>query len=123
MSLDASEPYTEITYVILRAGFFVATPHSADPFPRICPASKRRDGGGYTGNSFWIAVLNGQWFIGAWGGSIYTTSAPETLGEFSVDWLTCKPNETSADFDDWILQKYKLSLIDNEEFDRNLPGC
>ena len=120
MNLDASNPYAEIERLIREAGFFVAEPHSVDPFPRICPASKVRECGGYAGNSFWIAVLRGQWFIGAWGGSIYTTSTPESLGQFAVEWLTHKPNETSADFDDWIIQKFSFSRFGNDEFDRKL---
>jgi len=110
--------YSDITLAIREAGFFVSQPHVDEPFPRICPASQRRKEGGFTGNSFWIAELHDKWFIGSWGGWIYQIADHKALAEFSIEWLSCKPNETPADFDDWIVKKYQLSKYDNDEFDR-----
>lgn len=117
-----NDPYAEITAAIIEAGFFVLQPHADEPFPRICPASKRCKEGGLTGNSFWIAKLKDRWFVGAWGGMIYLIPDPKRIGEFSNEWLSFKPNGTSADFDDWIIRKYHLSEFDNDEFDRLIEG-
>ena len=46
----------------------------------------------------------------------------KSLGEFSTEWLSFKRIDTSADFDDWIIQKYHLSEFDNDEFERLIEG-
>lgn len=114
--------YQDLTRQIIAAGFFVQPPHEEETLQRICPATKYQPGFGYSGNSFWIAAVGEQWFVGTWGGMLYKSHAPTELGQFTIEWFNHMPNGTASDFEPWIVQKYHLELFDNDQFDQLLEN-
>ncbi|XZE35637.1 hypothetical protein SH501x_001139 [Pirellulaceae bacterium SH501] len=113
-------PYRNIIAAIEDAGYYVSGPNQyVEPectWNRIIPASKLRPQGGYTGNSFWISFDDGEWFIGVWGGRIYGIREPSNIASMAIEWMSAKPDGTFHDFDSWVIEKYDLYEIDENDF-------
>lgn len=101
--------YSKITSAIRAAGYFTTPPEPMDGWHRITISS--RQGGG---NSFWVAVVKGNWFAGAWGGSIYRI--PGNAADFCVSWLKSAPNSTRPDFSNAIQTQFELESVSDKEF-------
>ena len=116
----ATNVYDEIIQAITDAGLFVSGPRYYDDpdcsWHRIIPASKLRNEGGYTGNSFWISFDDDDWFIGTWGGRIYKIRDSQNIAGMSIEWLSSNPDSTRPDFDKWLADKFELTLIDKDAF-------
>ncbi len=119
MSFNA-DPYLDIISAIEAAGFYVSGPNQyVEPectWNRIIPASKLRPQGGYTGNSFWISLDEGSWFIGVWGGRVYGIREPSKIASMAIDWMSARPNGTYHDFETWLIEKYDLYEIEENDF-------
>lgn len=102
--------YKELSSAISDAGYFITAPEPMDGWHRVCVSSKR--GGG---NSFWVAVVKGNWFAGAWGGNIYRIA--ENVADFCVAWLSVAPVGTRADFSVEIQTRFRLESISDSQFD------
>ena len=113
---DVEPEYAEVRQKLELAGCFATSIQPMDGWHRISVASKRRPGGGLTGNSFWISHLGHDWYAGAWGGSIYQVRG--NVSEFCIDWLLNNPEGTRADFDMAIKAKHDLHLLADGAFAR-----
>ncbi len=101
--------YSDTTSAIQAAGYFATRPEPMDGWHRITISSRR--GGG---NSFWIAVIKGNWFAGAWGGNIYRILG--NAADFCVSWLKGAPNLTRPDFSSDIQTQFGLESVSDAEF-------
>ena len=88
------------------AGFY--TSHDVDGRRLICASMKRAEGDGLTGNSFWIAERNGDWFLGTWGPRFYRIPEHQRVPELCVGWLRRRPQGTVGDVDDYIRSEFGL---------------
>ena len=75
---ETPRTYDALTKEITSAGFYVKPPCKDEPFRRVVPATKYQPGRGYSGNSFWIACIGEQWFLGTWGGMLYLMPISDT---------------------------------------------
>lgn len=113
----AQQKYDLLTSIIEEAGFSVSKASPMGGWDRVCPASKKRTEGGYTGISFWVTKLSAEWYLGTWGGFVYRIQNQNDVAPFCVSWLQCAANGTSSDFDDIIKKKFGLVAVTDEEFD------
>ncbi len=109
--IAAASEYQGVTALIRHAGYFATSPEPMDGWHRIV-VSSRREGG----NSFWVAVIKQQWFVGHWAGMIYRLE-DNVLG-FCVAWLTELDGITHHDFSFLEQGKYGLTILTQAEFDR-----
>ncbi len=114
----SSRIYDALTTEITSAGFYVKPPHEDEPFRRVVPATKYLPGRGYSGNSFWIACIGEQWFLGTWGGMLYLMPVSDNVGRFTIELFNHDPIGQASDFESWIVEKYRLQPFDNEDFAR-----
>ncbi len=103
--------YEHLATTISEAGFYT----TGDFVSSVICASKVRAGGGYTGNSFWIAKRASGWFLGTWGPHLYRIPEPERIPELCVTWLQRHPDGTAADVDTFIREEFHLVEIDPDD--------
>ncbi|HLX62732.1 MAG TPA: hypothetical protein VKX17_15755 [Planctomycetota bacterium] len=110
--------YNTLTDAVKMAGFFTNGVEDHGTWHRTCVCSKKREGGGYTGNSFWVARLASGWYLGAWGGWIYRMKDEVRMAELCISWLTRVPNETRPDFDKQLKDEFGLVAVSEKMFDK-----
>ncbi len=103
--------YELLAKAISDAGFFT----TGDFASKIICASKIRPEGGYTGNSFWVAQRDSEWFLGTWGGHVYRIPDPERVGELCIAWLRRNPDTTVSNIDGHIREEFALDEIDPDK--------
>jgi hypothetical protein len=113
----AQQKYNSLTKSIEEAGFFASKVNPMGGWDRICPASKERPGGGYTGNSFWVTKLSAGWYLGTWGGFVYRIQNQDDIARCCVSWLQRAANGTRSDFDDIIKKEFGLAAVTGDDFD------
>ena len=110
---NAEQVYREITRSLSAAGYFAQSPEPMDGWHRIVVSTKPD-----TGNSFWIAFVSGNWCLGTWGGTIYTSNSIQSTIEFVLDWFNYKSDGTAHDFESWIVEKHSLTVCSTDEFNQ-----
>jgi hypothetical protein len=111
------DTYDRFAKVVSDAGFYTNGLENMGSWQRTSVCAKRRPGGGYTGNSFWVTQLDNAWYLGTWGGEVYRLPEPERISELCVTWLTREPDETRADFDESLKTDFHLQSVSDEDFD------
>jgi 2-phospho-L-lactate guanylyltransferase (CobY/MobA/RfbA family) len=109
------EEYEPLVAAVRDAGFFVTEEPIEGGGDRIVCVAKRREGGGYCGNSFWIAERNGRWFLGAWGDFIYRLADVDTATDLAVTWLTANRDKMCFDIGSELKERFSLAIA-NDEF-------
>jgi len=115
--VNLRDVYSPLIAATESAGFFVTGMPLDCGGDRVVCCGQRREGGGYTGNSFWFAERDGRWFLGAWGGWLYRVPDIETACSIATTWLSQNHTKTAADVPDAIKTKFELILADDSEFD------
>jgi len=115
--MNFRDEYKSLISAVTAAGFFVTDDPIEGGGDRVVCVSKRHEGGGYTGNSFWIAERHGRWFIGTWGDFVYHLPDVDTAAALAVTWLTTYPNTLFFDIDSELKQRFSLSIA-NDAFPR-----
>ena len=78
--------YLPVASAVDAAGYFVTTMPLDGGGDRIVCAGQRGHDNGLTGNSFWLAERNGDWFLGAWGGGLYRLLDAAAASEIAIAW-------------------------------------
>lgn len=94
-------------------GFTDDNDHELDAVRFVCAG--QRFTGGLTGNSFWIFVSSGKWFLGTWGGLVYRVPSNVRVADVCISWLRINPNRTVSDIDGGVREAYGLERIPNSE--------
>ena len=110
--------YDELAKAVSEAGFFTNGVEDYETWHRTCVCSKRRPLGGYTGNSFWVSLLDGRCFLGVWGGWVYLLPEQTRLVELCISWLRRNPNRTEPDFDEQLKEGFNLVRLQDGEFEK-----
>jgi hypothetical protein len=84
---------------------------------RVVCAGLRRQGGGYTGNSFWLAERNGNWFVGTWGGLLYRISGSSRASQLAIAWLKRNSAEIDSDIPSEVKSQFNLIAADDDQLD------
>lgn len=101
------------------AGYFVTEMPLDSGGDRIVCCGQRRDGGGYTGNSFWFAEREGRWFLGTWGGTLFQVADVNTACSIAITWLSQNHTKTAASVPEAIKTQFALKIADYSEFDQS----
>jgi hypothetical protein len=101
--------YLPAVSAVEAAGYFVTAMPLDSGDDRIVCAGQRRDGGGFTGNSFWLAERNGDWFLGAWCGRLYRLLGADAASEIAIAWLRLNFSRTDWDVPGELKLQYNLS--------------
>ena len=110
--------YLPVVSALEAAGYFVtAMPLDSGGDRIVCAGQRRHDGTGFTGNSFWLAERNDNWFLGAWCGRVYRLLGADAASEIAIAWLRLNPSRTDWDVPDKLKLQYNLSEAAHEEFD------
>lgn len=117
MSSSVPNVYSLITAEIRNKGFHVTDVERMGDWSRVTICSKRRAGSGYSGNSFWLTYLSGEWHLGTWGGLLYRLPDKKRIVELCVEWLSSEPEKTAPDCDEELKNRFELIDISDEEFD------
>jgi hypothetical protein len=110
--------YDALAQAVAAAGFYTNGVEDHGTWHRTCVCSKKRLGGGFTGNSFWVSRLPNGWYLGTWGGWIYRLPEETRLAELCIGWLSRVPDGTRADFDEWLKAEFALVPVSEESFDQ-----
>jgi hypothetical protein len=114
------DDYAELKAEIESAGFFTTFQPIDGPGDRIVCASRQYTSGpregGLGGNSFWIAVRDGQWYVGAWGPAIYRLPKSNRLTVLCLELLRGNENRAYFDFEESVQKEFELIPIPDEEF-------
>ncbi len=113
-----TDVYDALAGAVARAGFYTNGVEDHGTWHRTCVCSKKRPGGGFTGNSFWVSRLPSGWYLGTWDPFIYRLPDEGRLTELCVGWLSRVPNETRADFDERLKAEFGLIAVSEEAFDQ-----
>jgi len=110
--------YDALAQAVCAAGFYTNGIEDHGTWQRTCVCSKKRNGGGFTGNSFWVSRLPSGWYLGTWGECIYRLPDDNRLAELCIKWLSRVPDETRADFDEPLKLEFGLAPVPEELFFR-----
>ncbi|QDU54113.1 hypothetical protein [Aeoliella mucimassa] len=111
------DKFDDVTSWVREAGYYATPVEQLEDWDRVCLASKRRDGGGYTGNSFWVTFLANTWILGTWADRRYKFPDAGTLKSFCVQALSDHPNEVLAAIDAKIMRHSGITEISESELD------
>ena len=110
--------YLPVVSAVEAAGYFVTMMPLDSGGDRIVWCGRGcRDRVGFTGNSFWLAESNGNWFLGAWGGGLYRLLGVAAASEIAIAWLRLNPSRIDSDVPNELKLKYHLSVTSYDEFD------
>lgn len=109
--------YTPVVSAVEGAGFHVTEMELDSGGDRIVCVGMRRPGGGYTGNSFWLAERNDRWFLGTWGGLLYRVADVNRAVELALAWLRQNRGECVSDVPEELKLQFDLVPAEDEEFD------
>ena len=115
--MNFRDVYSPLIAATESAGYFVTEMPLDSGGDRVVCCGQRRDGGGYTGNSFWFAERDGRWFLGAWGGWLYRVADVDTTCSIAIAWLSANHTKTASDVPDDIKTQFGLTLAEDSEFD------
>jgi hypothetical protein len=120
MGSPTIDPYSEFRAALTQAGFYAPLTENMGTWQRIIPCSTgppehRCD----NGRSFWVALVGGTWYVGAWGSYVYRLANPDDLLPMTRAFLT--DTGTIGDFSDPIKTQFGLTLLDDDETMRILP--
>lgn len=97
------------------AGLYALPPEQMGSWSRVVVCGEYDDENvGFSGNSFWIALISDRWFLGTWGGSIYEATDFDHLIDSTITWLDRAPSSTHFDLDPEFVQEFSLSQVDEE---------
>ncbi|MBT5017431.1 hypothetical protein OAF98_05005 [Planctomicrobium sp.] len=111
--------YNELKSQIEGLGFFAVVENDAEidgKNHRIVCANKRREGGGFTGCSFWVAERKTELYVGMWGGNIYWMPDESSICKLIDETLSAHTN-TISDLSQNIIHDIELKLVENSDFD------
>jgi hypothetical protein len=109
--------YLPVLSAVVAAGYYdTSMPLDSGGDRIVCAGQCRRDGAGLTGNSFWLAERNGEWFLGAWGGRLYRLPGMAAASEIAIAWLRLNSSRTDSDVPDELKLQYDLPVV-ADEFD------
>jgi hypothetical protein len=111
------DDYDTLAKAVADAGFFTNGVEDHGTWHWTCICSKRRPGGGFTGNIFWVSRDDGAWYQGTWGGNVYRLADEERLAELCVAWLSRVLDDTRPDFDDQLKVEFGLVAVSEDGFD------
>ena len=117
---DLESEYAKLKGTIEAAGFFATIENDSlidGRSHRVTCASLRRPHGGYTGNSFWVALRAGHWYLGTWGSWIYFIPKTACVADVCIAWMTLNPTKTVTDIPDSLKQQFRLMPKTEDEFD------
>lgn len=110
--------YLPVVSAVEAAGYYVtSTPIDSGGDRIVCAGQRRDDGTGFTGNSFWLAERNGDWFLGAWGGHLYRLPGMAAASELAITWLRLNASRTDSDVPAELKSQFHLSVAADDEFD------
>ncbi|GAB5406462.1 MAG: hypothetical protein Aurels2KO_46930 [Aureliella sp.] len=105
--------YRDLVKAVTNAGFFVTDMPLDDGGDRVVCCGLRREQGGYTGNSFWLAERSGRWYVGAWGGHLYHMESSRSANLLALDWLSANKTITAYDVPSDLKLEYGLVPVDD----------
>ena len=112
------DDYTSLKDTVETAGYFTTPMPIKVSGDRMVCASKQ-DQYGLSGVSFWVAKRGIEWFIAAWGGSIYKLPPNTHIEAAAIDALRTHQG-TPFDFSEEFKARFSLTEVTGEEFD-SLP--
>ncbi len=111
--------YTELRTAVEAAGFYVTkvAPFRAHDRVVVC-GEKRSDGHGYTGNSFWVSQIAGDWYLGSWSGREYALPHNANVALFCITVLTRSASKTEWDFDEQLKRDFGIVELEDSDFEQ-----
>ena len=106
--------YGPFAATIRTAGFYTSGVENKGDWDRTTVCSEGEHGV-LGGNSFWVTYLAAGWFIGTWGGMIYTITDEQRVAEFCIAWLR-RACRLESDFGPEIKGEFGLIPVSDEEF-------
>jgi len=112
-----NQSYNNISERVAAAGFFTTSVEDMGGWDRITICGERcHPLPGFTGNSFWISLTRGMWFLGTWGGTIYSARSELEVIAFSIAWLKYESSKTLSNFITSYVERFNLTVA-NDEFE------
>ncbi len=111
------DEYHDLIEAVTEAGFFVTDMPLDEGGDRVICCGMRREQGGYTGNSFWLAERAGRWYVGTWGGHLYRIVSTERPSLIAREWLTENHTVTAYDVPENLKERFGLLPVDDLDTD------
>jgi hypothetical protein len=116
-----TDAYDELARAITEAGFFTNGVEVYGDWHRTTVCSMRDAKSGIlSGNSFWVSHMPDGWFVGTWGGDVYRLPDGTKIAELCIAWLSHAPKGTFAHFDDWVVARFGLIAVPQDDFEPDL---
>lgn len=113
------DPYDSFRAELRNAGFYAPSTESMGTWNRIVPCSEGPpDMARFGGRSFWCALVEDIWYVGAWGSNVYRFPIAEDLIVFAQRFLA--DSSHTADFSPELKQDFGLEPIPPQQIRRLL---
>jgi hypothetical protein len=114
------DPYAELRQSLSQAGFYMPDTENMGLWQRLIVCSEGPPQfPRYNGRSFWVALIEGLWYVGSWGSYFYRLANAGDLLPLIHDFLS--DTGTMGDFSSRIKTEYQLTPLDESETARILP--
>jgi hypothetical protein len=109
--------YTALTEAVEQAGFFT----TLHPLGDALVLASRRTEGRLRGNSFWVPLRAGHWYLATWSPAFYLVPNGADMTALCLDCLRASP-EASAEVPPDIASRYQLLEVSEEDYGQGDSG-
>jgi len=111
---EVDDLYVELRRELRQAGFYAPSTECMGSWQRITACSQGPpDYIRYNGRSFWIACVEGMWYVGTWGSWVYRIRDFTSVVHLAHDFLSA--DGTIGDFSSELKAKYTLVPVGDAE--------